>query len=73
MINNIDINKIVVFNQSSFGKRGFKYFIGDKDSKTLDLYACLPKMSVYWTDFDEGKYVCFLIKDNELLEKFNET
>ena len=62
MINNIDINKIVVFNQSSFGKRGFKYFIGDKDSKTLDLYACLPKRSVYWSDFDEGIYVYFFDK-----------
>ena len=32
-IKNIDINKIVVSNKVSFGKNGFKYFIGDKDAK----------------------------------------
>ena len=32
-INNIDINKIVVSNKVSFGKKDFKYFIGYKDAK----------------------------------------
>ena len=27
-INKMHINKIVVFNKVSFGKKGFKYFIG---------------------------------------------
>ena len=27
-IKNKDVNKIVVFNKVSFGKKGFKYFIG---------------------------------------------
>ena len=31
-IENIDINKIVVSNKVSFGKKGFKYFIGYKDA-----------------------------------------
>ena len=30
---NIDINKIVVSNKVSFGKKGFKYSIGYKDDK----------------------------------------
>ena len=34
---NIDISKIVVSNKVSFGKKGFKYFIGYKDAKKLDL------------------------------------
>ena len=38
-INNIDINKIVVSNKVSFGKKDFKYFIGYKDAKKIDLYA----------------------------------
>ena len=38
-IKNIDFNKIVVSNKVSFGKKGFKYFIGYKDAKKLDLYA----------------------------------
>ena len=29
----IDINKIVVCNKVSFGKKGFKYFIGYKDAR----------------------------------------
>ena len=29
-------------------------------------------MSAYRKRFDETKYVSFLIKDNELLEKYNE-
>ena len=32
-IKNKDINKIVVSNKASFGKKGFKYFIGYRDSK----------------------------------------
>ena len=32
-IKNIDINKIVVSNKVSFGKKGFKYLIGYKDTK----------------------------------------
>ena len=29
-------------------------------------------MSAYWRDFDETKYISFLIKVDELLEKYNE-
>ena len=36
---NIDTNKIVVSNEASFGKKDFKYFIGYKDAKKLDVYA----------------------------------
>ena len=38
-IKNIDINKIVVSNKFSFGKKGLKYFIGYKDAKKSDLYV----------------------------------
>ena len=31
----------------------------------------MPKMSAYRRDFDETKYISFLIKDDELLEKYN--
>ena len=39
LIDNIDINKIAVSNKFSFGKKDFKYFIGYKDAKKIDLYA----------------------------------
>ena len=34
-INNIDINKIVVSNKVSFGKKDFQWFISYKDGKKL--------------------------------------
>ena len=63
-IKNIDINKIVVSNKVSFGKKGFTYFIGFKDNKKVrPLCIFLPKMSAYRKDFDKTKYISFLIKD----------
>ena len=31
----------------------------------------LPKMTVYRKMFDKNKYMFYLIKDNELLKKYN--
>ena len=39
LINEIDINEIVVSNKLPFNKQDFKYFIGYKDDKKIDLYA----------------------------------
>ena len=42
--------------------------------KKLDLYALcifLPKISAYRKDFDGTKYISFLIRDDESLEKYN--
>ena len=39
LIYDIDINEILLPNKVSFGKKDFKYFIGYKDGKKLDLYA----------------------------------
>ena len=41
---NTDINKIVIFDKVSFGKKGFKYFIGYKDAK----YQRLVILYVYF-------------------------
>ena len=35
LINNIDINKIVVFNKFPFSKQDFKYFIGYNDDTEI--------------------------------------
>ena len=64
LIKNIEINKILVSNKVSFGKIGFKYFIGSKDTKHRPLCVFLPKMSAYRRDFNEIKYMSFLIKDD---------
>ena len=43
-IKNIDINEIIISNKVSFGKNGFKYFIGyQNDQKIRPLYMFLPK------------------------------
>ena len=72
LINNLDINRILVYDKIFFIKNSFKCFIGYKDAKKLDLYAFLfQKISTCKRDFDEIKYMSFLIKDDELLEKYN--
>ena len=64
-IENIDINKIVVSNKVSFGKKEFKHFIGYKDAKRIIFF---PKMIVYRRDFDKTKCVSFLIKNEKFLK-----
>ena len=34
LIDDLDISKIILSNKVSFGKKGFKYFIGYKDNET---------------------------------------
>ena len=59
-IKNVDIDKIVVSNKASFGKKRFKYFIGYKNvSKIRSLCVFVPKTSAYKQDFDETKYCRF--------------
>ena len=73
LIKNVDTDKIVVSNKVPFDKKRFKYFIGYKDAKKIKaLCIFLPKMTAYRKDFDDTKYISFFIKDNELLEKYNE-
>ena len=69
---NMIINKILASNKVSFGKKDFKYFIGCKNAKKdRPSLRFIPKMSGYRKHLDETKYIYFLIKDDELLEKCN--
>ena len=43
--------------------------MGYKDDKIKKLCIFLPNVRAYRTDFDETKYMSFLIKDDELLQK----
>ena len=48
-------------------------FIGYRDAKILrPLCIFFPKLSAYRRDFDQTKYMSFLIKVDELLENYNE-
>ena len=70
-INNIDIKKIVS-NKASFGKKGFKCFIGCKDAKKLDLYGYFFQKWVYIEETLMKLNMSYLIKEDELLEKYDE-
>ena len=53
---------MVASNKVSFGKIGFRYFIGYEDAKIRPLCIFLPKMSAYRKDSDETKYAFFDIR-----------
>ena len=53
-------------------KNDFKYFIGHKYAKTRPLCMLLQKLISFRRDLDKTKYLYFLIKDEKLLEKYNE-
>ena len=62
-----------IVNKVSICKKEFKYLIGYKDAKKIrPLCICLPKMTAYRKDFDEIKFMSLLIKDHELLQKYND-
>ena len=55
----------MISNKVSFGKKGFKYFMSYKDAKKIRPVCPLPpKMTAYRKDFDETKFMSFLIKDD---------
>ena len=62
-IDDVNVDRRVVSNRVPFGKKGFKYFIGCEDGKTVrTLCITLPKMNAYMKDFNESKCMSFLIK-----------
>ena len=72
-IKNVDINKITVSCKVSFDKKGFNYFIGYEHANNIrPLSIILQKMKSYRKDFDETKFMSFLIRNIELWEKYNE-
>ena len=64
-MNDVDTNKIIVSIKVPFGQKGFKYFIGYEDNEKV------PKMCGYQKNIEETKYMSFLVKDDELPEKYN--
>ena len=70
----VDIEKVLVSNKISFGKKSYKNFIGYlyNGNKVKPLYIMLPKTSAYVKSYDgQTKWMYFLIEDYELLEKYN--
>ena len=69
----VDIEKVLVSNKISFGEKNYKYFIGYLcNHKVKSLHIIVPKTSAYVKSYDgQTKWMYFLIKDGELLEKYN--
>ena len=66
----LNIDRIAISNRVCFGKKGFKYFVGYENDyeRVMALYIMVSKLSGYRRNIDETKYMCFLIKEDELLK-----
>ena len=70
----VDIEKLLISNKTSFGEKHYKYFIGYlyNDNKVMPLHINLSNTSAYVKNYDgQTKWMYFLIEDNDLLEKYN--
>ena len=70
----VNIDQIVVSDKFNHSDGGFKYFIGYKEVEIVKpLCIVLPQMSGYIKYFEKGdKNVSFVIKDDDVLDKYNE-
>ena len=72
-INDININKIVVSKKLPFTKQDFRYFNGYKDDRKIrPLCISFPKLSAHQIDFDETQCMYFLIKEENVFDKYME-
>ena len=70
----VDTNKIVISDKFKHSDDGFKYLIGYKEDDIVKpLCVTLTQMSGYIKYFENGeKNISFVIKDNSVLDKYNE-
>ena len=68
----VNLDQIVVSDKFKHSDEGFKYFIGYQEGEIVKpLCIILPQMSGYIKYFENGgKNMSFLIKDNEVWEKY---
>ena len=70
----VSVDRIVVSDKFKHSDEGFKYFIGyEKGEIVKPLCIILPQMNGYIKYFDNGgKNMSFFIRDDEVLDKYNE-
>ena len=70
----VNVDQIVVSDKFKHNDDGFKYFIGYKESEIVKcLCIILPQMIAYIKFFEKGgKNISFIIKDDNVLDKYNE-
>ena len=73
-IMSVNIDQIVVSDKFKHSDKGFKYFIGYREGGIVKpLCIILPQMNAYIKYFENGgKNISFLIKDNEVWEKYEQ-
>ena len=70
-IKDIDINKILISEPESYGKKNAKkYIIGYSDNVIRLLRILLPQMTGYINCFDDIKKMSFVADDKKLLKKY---
>ena len=69
----VNVDQIVVSGKFKHNNEGFKYFIGYQEGEIVKpLCIILPQMSGYIKYFENGgKNMSFLIKDDEVWDKYN--
>ena len=70
----VNIDQIVISDKFKHSDDGFKYFISYKEGEIVKLLCIiLPQMSRYIKYFENsGKNMSFVIKDDGVLDKYNE-
>ena len=70
----LNIEQIVISDKFKHNDDGFEYFIGDKEDEIVKpLCIVLPQMSRYIKYFENGgKYMSFVIKYDDVLDRYNE-
>ena len=73
-LNLVNVDQIVVSDKFKHSDDGFKYFIGYKEGEIVKpLCIILPQMTGYIKYFENGgKNMSFVIKDDDVLDKYNE-
>ena len=68
----VNVDQVVVSDKFKHSDEGFKYFIGYQEGEIVKpLCIILPQMSGYIKYFENGgKNMSFLIKDDEVWEKY---
>ena len=73
-LDSVTTDKIVVSDKFKHSEEGYKYFIGYKEDEIVKpLCIILPQMNGYIKYFENGrKNMSFLIKNNEVWEKYED-
>ena len=72
-LKSVNVDQIVISDKFSHSDNGFKYFIGYQEGEIVKpLYIILPQMSGYIKYFENGgKSMSFMVKDDNMLDKYN--